>query len=180
MKHLHIRGVVTVALFALLVLVPVRLANSGNTISRLGLCSTRNLSGSVSLQGENGYRVGILTLENNGRVPCRLPARPAVLLVWHGAALAIHQTVMASEQSRLVGGSTISILPPHAKVTVALAWGNWCQTLPSKTSPFSGSLLVSLSRSLSPVRISVKNFLTARCDWPLEPSTLEVGRFRSP
>ena len=176
----RLRVVVVAAFVAIIVVVAITLANSGKTISRLGLCSTRNLSGSASLQGENGYRVGALTLENNGRVPCRLPARPSVVLVWHGATLAIHQIVMAGEQSRLIGGTTISVLPPHAMATVALAWGNWCQTLPSKTYPPSGSLLVSLSRTTSPVRISVKNFLPARYDWSLKPSTLEVGRFRSP
>ena len=172
--------IVGATLLVVVVVFAITLSNSENTISRLGLCSPRNLSGAASLQGENGYRVGILTIENNGRVPCRLPARPSVVLVWHGAALAIHQIVMAGEQSRLVGGATISVLPPHAKTTVALAWGNWCQTLPSKTSPLSGSLLAWLTGSSSPVPISVKNFLPARCDWPLEPSTLEVGRFRSP
>ena len=163
-----------------LAVVAILLPNSEKAISRLVLCSTQNLSGSASLPGENGYRVGILTLQNHRRVPCRLPARPSVVLVWHGAALAIHQIVMAGEQSRIVGGTTISALRPHSKASVSFVWGNWCQTFPPKTSPFCGSLLVLLSRSSSPIRIGVKNFLPARCDWPLEPSTLEVGRFRSP
>ena len=172
--------IVGATLLVVVVLVAITSSNPGKAVSSLSSCSTHNLSGSASLQGENGYRVGVLTLENNGSVPCRLPARPSVVLVWHGATLAIHQIVMAGEQSRLIGGTTIGVLPPHAMATVALAWGNWCKTLPSKTYPPSGSLLVSLSRTTSPVRISVKNFLPARCDWPLKPSTLEVGRFRSP
>jgi len=167
------------ATLLVVVVVAITLSNSGKAITSVSICSTRNLSGSASLQGENGYRVGNLTIENNGSTPCRLPTRPSVVLVWHGVALAIHQKVMDDEQSRLIGGITISVLPPHAKTSVALAWGNWCQTLPSKTYLPSGSLLVSLSRTTSPVRISVKNFLPARCDWPLKPSTLEVGRFRS-
>jgi len=162
-----------------LAVVAILLPNSEKAFSRLVLCSTHKLSGSASLQGENGYRVGVLTLKNNGRVPCRLPGRPSVVLFWHGAALAIHQIVMADEQWPLVGGTPISVLHSHAMATVALTWGNWCQPLPSKTSPISSSLLVSLSRSSSPIRIGVKNLLPARCDWPLEPSTLVVGRFRS-
>jgi len=168
------------ATLLVVVVVAITLSNSGKAITSVSICSTRNLSGSASLQGENGYRVGNLTIENNGSTPCRLPTRPSVVLVWHGAALTIHQIVMAGEQSRLVGGTPISVLPPHAKTSVALAWGNWCQTLPSISSPLSGSLLVSLSRTTRPVRIRVKNFQPARCDWPLKPSTLQVGRFRSP
>jgi len=168
------------ATLLVVVVVAITLSNSGKAITSVSICSTRNLSGSASLQGENGYRVGNLTIENNGSTPCRLPTRPSVVLVWHGVALAIHQKVMDDEQSRLVGGTPVSVLQPHAMAAVALAWGNWCKTLPSKTYPPSGSLLVSLSRTTSPVRISVKNFLPARYDWSLKPSTLEVGRFRSP
>ena len=167
-------------LLAVVVVVAITWSSPGKAISPVGICSMRNLSGSASLQGENGYRVGNLTIENNGSKPCRLPTRPSVVLVWNGAALAIYQIVMTDEQSRLVGGTPISVLRSHAMATVALTWGNWCQLLPSKTSPIRGSLLVSLSRSSSPIRIGLKNFLPARCDWPLEPSTLEVGSFRSP
>jgi len=168
------------ATLLVVVVVAITLSNSGKAITSVSICSTRNLSGSASLQGENGYRVGNLTIENNGSTPCRLPTRPSVVLVWHGVALAIHQKVMDDEQSRLVGGTPISVLQPHAMAAVALAWGNWCQTLPSKIPPTGGSLLVSLSRSSSPVRINIKNFLPARCDLPAELSSLAVGRFRSP
>lgn len=170
--------IVTTAFILIVAVASITLANSRNEISPVGICSTRNLSGSASLQGENGYRVGILTLESNGRMPCRLPMRPSVVLVWHGAALAIHQIVMADDHSPLVGGTAISVLQPHAKATVALAWFNWCQTLPSKTSSFSGSFLVSLSHSSPPLRINMKNVQVARCDLPLEQSTLSIGRFR--
>lgn len=174
------RVVAIVAFIAIAVVVPIPLANSRNAISPVSICSTLNLSGSASLQGETGYQVGILTLENHGLKPCRLPTRPSVILVWHGVALAIHQLSMTEDQSRSFGGAALSVLKPHAKSAVGLAWHNWCQTLPPKTSPFSGSLLVSLSRSSSPLRINMKNIHPARCDISREQSTLAVGRFRSP
>ena len=174
------RVAAVVAFIAIATVAPIALASSRNAISPVSMCSARNLSGSALLQGETGYQVGILTLENNGLKPCRLPTRPSVDLVWHGVALAIHQLSMTDDQSRSFGGAALSVLKSHAKSAVGLAWHNWCQTLPPKTSPFSGSLLVSLSRSSSPLRINMKNIHTARCDLPREQSTLAVGRFRSP
>lgn len=174
------RVTAVVAFIAIATVVPITLASSGNAISTVSICSTRNLSGSASLQGETGYQVGILTLENIGLKSCRLPTRPSVVLVWHGVTLAIHQLSMTDAQSRSFGGAALSVLKPRAKSAVGLAWHNWCQTLPPKTSPFNGSLLVSLSRSSPPVRINVKNIHPARCDLPREQSTLAVGRFRLP
>ncbi len=175
-----VRRLVVVVLIFILGVVPVSLTESGNAVPALNICATRYLAGSASFQGENGYQVGILTLENIGLKSCRLPTRPSVVLVWHGVALVIHQLSMTDAQSRSFGGTALSVLKPRAKSSVGLAWHNWCQTLPPKTSPFNGSLLVSLSRSSSLVRINVKNIYPARCDLPREQSTLAVGRFRLP
>lgn len=174
------RMAAVIAFIGITVVTPITFANSGSAISSISICSARNLSGAAWLLGEAGYQVGILTLENNGPRPCRLPTRPSIVLVWHGTTLGIHQIPMTDGQSQSFGGAALSVLKPHAKSAVGLAWHNWCQTLPPKISPSSGFLLVSLSHSSSPLRINMKNIHPVRCDLPSEQSTLAVGRFRSP
>ena len=169
--------IVTTAFILIVAVVSITLANSRNEISRVDLCSVRSLSGSAWLQGETGYQVGILTVENNGPTSCRLPTRPSVLLEWRGSVLAIHQIPMPDEQSQRFGGASLAVLGPHDKAEVGLAWHNWCHSGPPRSGPFSGSLLVALSSS--PLRIDMKFSEVARCDLPLEQSTLSIGRFRS-
>ena len=174
------RVVTVTAAIALAATVSVTLAIPGNATTSISICSTRNLSGSATLQGESGYQVGTVTLENNGLKPCHLPIRPLATIIRRGLALNIHQIPMPDDQSQSFGGTALAVPVPHAKTAIGLSWHNWCQTLPLKTSSSSGSLVVSLSHSSSPVRINIKNIHPARCDLPGKQSTLAVGRFRSP
>lgn len=163
-------------LIAMVVVIPVTFADSGNAISRMDLCSTSNLSGAAWLQGAAGQEVGVLTIENKGQTACRLPTRPSVVLNWRSQNLAIHQIPMPDEPSP---SSILSVLKPHAKSQISLTWRNWCRPLPSPVGSFKGSLLVSLSHSSVPLRINVTVAEVARCDFPKENSTFAVGRFRS-
>ena len=169
--------VVTASFIAIVAAGSIAFVNSRNDMSRVDLCSVHSLSGSAWLQGETGYQVGILTVENNGPTSCRLPTRPSVLLEWRGSVLAIHQIPMPDEQSQGFGGASLAVLGPHDKAEVGLVWHNWCHPGPPRSGPFSGSLLVELSSS--PLRIDMKFPEAARCDLPLEQSTLSIGRFRS-
>lgn len=155
-------------------------ANSRSTLTSMSVCTTHDLIGTASLQGETGYQVGILMLENKRLKSCRLPTRLSVKVVWHGKVLAIHQISMADEQSRSFGTTALSVLKPHAKSAVGLMWHNWCHTLPLRISPSSELLIVTLSHSSSQLKINMKNLHPARCDLPSEHSTLAVGRFRTP
>lgn len=179
-RKMAVLSITTLMLLALTVVAPIALANSGSAVPSMSICSTGNLSGVASLQGETGYQIGILTLENIGPQPCLLPSRPSIKLIWRGATLAIRQILMTDGQSRSFGGAAIGVLKPHAKSAVGLAWHNWCKTLPPRTSPFSGTLDVFLSRLSSPLRINLKKISSARCDFPGQESTIAVGRFRLP
>jgi hypothetical protein len=146
----------------------------------IAACSPASLAGSARLQGETGYRIGLLTVENTGRTPCLLPTRPSVTLKRNGTVLAVREIPMLDGQSRSFGRAFRSTLRAGETATAALAWHNWCRRSPRASRSLLGYLLLSLPRYLAPLRIRMTAFMVPRCAYPKKQSTLAVGRFRAP
>lgn len=135
-------------------------------------CSAGSLTGSAALQGATGSLLGGLEVTNIGRRACLLPDRPVVRLLWGGRILTVRRVPLS------VQATPLRLLKPGATAFARLQWRNWCGETPWGDALFRPRLLVSLAPGRGTLRVELREPVRApRCELPLVPSTLAVGRF---